>query len=80
MSNFSGKENKINIELDKKEDEFHFRVFNTNEIRKEKVVLNESGIGLSNVKRRIELIYNGNHELKIDKQEKSFEVNLKLKL
>jgi len=80
VSNFSGKENKISIELDKKEDEFHFRVFNTNEIRKEKVVLNESGIGLNNVKRRIELIYNGNHELKINKQDNSFEVTLKLKL
>ena len=80
VSNFSGKENKISIDLDKKEDEFHFRVFNTNEIRKETVVLNEGGIGLSNVKRRIELIYNGNHELKINKQDNSFEVTLKLKL
>ncbi len=38
------------------------------------------GIGLNNVKRRLELIYPNNHELSIEKRETSFKIYLKIKL
>ncbi len=37
-----------------------------------------SGIGLTNVKRRLQLLYGNNHELKIDKSDGWFTVSLKL--
>jgi LytS/YehU family sensor histidine kinase len=40
----------------------------------------KEGIGLSNVKRRLELLYAGKHELIINQQDNVFEVNLILEL
>jgi sensor histidine kinase YesM len=37
-----------------------------------------SGIGLENVRRRLELIYNGRHQLEIRKEEKNYSVLLKI--
>lgn len=39
-----------------------------------------SGIGLANVKRRLELLYGGNHNLDIEKSDEWYSVTLKLKL
>ncbi|HEU4904418.1 MAG TPA: GHKL domain-containing protein, partial [Flavisolibacter sp.] len=39
-----------------------------------------SGIGLNNVKRRLNLLYHQNHALDIDKKDGWFTVNLQLKL
>jgi LytS/YehU family sensor histidine kinase len=38
------------------------------------------GIGLNNVKRRLELLYPGKHELKIEETESNFSVILNLQL
>jgi len=38
------------------------------------------GLGLKNVRRRLELIYPGQHELKLTKSEESFEADLKINL
>ncbi|MEE9363524.1 MAG: histidine kinase [Cellulophaga sp.] len=54
-------------------------VENSLNIKKE-TQTNNHGIGLNNVKRRLELIYPKNHKLSIEKKETSFKVNLKLKL
>lgn len=42
--------------------------------------LNSNGVGLNNVKRRLQLLYPGNHTLKITSSEDSFFVFLKFKL
>jgi LytS/YehU family sensor histidine kinase len=41
-------------------------------------VVDTSGIGLSNVSKRLELLFPGKHDLKITKSEESFEVVLKI--
>jgi sensor histidine kinase YesM len=38
------------------------------------------GIGMNNVKRRLELLYPGTHQLKIEENEDTFKINLKLKI
>ena len=38
------------------------------------------GIGMNNVKRRLELLYPDAHQLKIDDKENVFMINLKLKI
>lgn len=80
VSNYTEKENTIKIQLDKEKNIFQFRVYNTSEMNNVNRQYTEGGIGLSNVKRRMELIYNGNHDLTIRKEPNSFEVNLKLHL
>lgn len=80
VSNFHEKENAIRIQLDKHENMFQFRVFNTSEINTGNHQYKDGGIGLGNVKRRMELLYNGNHDLNIHREQNSFEVNLKIQL
>jgi LytS/YehU family sensor histidine kinase len=38
------------------------------------------GIGMNNVKRRLELLYPGTHQLTIDDNAETFKINLKLKI
>ena len=40
----------------------------------------EGGIGLANVKRRLELLYPGKHKLEISGDEKTYTVNLTLEI
>jgi hypothetical protein len=77
VSHYSGK-NEVRIRIDKHENNFRLSVSNT----KENVARNQehTGIGLKNVKRRLELLYKDRHELKIDNRTESFEVNLDLRI
>ena len=77
VSHFPGK-NEVTIRLARKEQDFQLYVFNTKENKK--VNDAHAGIGLKNVKRRLELLYRDRHELVIDNQPDSFEVNLLLKI
>jgi len=43
-------------------------------------LLNEGGVGLENIKRRLELLYPDNHELKIEKDKHKFKVHLTVKI
>jgi two-component system sensor histidine kinase AlgZ len=45
-----------------------------------KTVTEKSGIGLQNVKRRLELSYPADYELNVDENEKTYSVTLKLNL
>lgn len=78
MSAHTDKPNYINIQLDKQDNVFSFHVENTKDIAAP--VYEEGGIGLKNVARRLELLYNGRHELKIDNTPDTFSVQLKIKL
>ena len=78
VSHFSSR-NQIRIALQRCGEEFHFSVFNTRE-KKEGTDHAPAGIGLKNVKRRLELLYKDEHTLRMDKDVESFEVNLSLKI
>jgi sensor histidine kinase YesM len=70
--------NQIRILVRRHEDKFELSVFNT---RERKQALNgHNGIGLVNVKRRLELLYRNRHQLMIDDSGDSYEVNLSLKI
>jgi two-component system, LytTR family, sensor kinase len=71
------KENFININLSYHARELVFSVFNS----KDNFIMHEegsSGLGITNTKRRLELIYPGRHALKIANNEDDFEVILTL--
>jgi len=81
-ANKSIRQTSINIDIEVKDDFLYFKVSNT---VPEKEDLNNvsapGGIGLSNVKKRLELGYDMNdYELMIDKKENIFYVSLKLKV
>jgi two-component system, LytTR family, sensor kinase len=70
--------NQVRIAIGKHKDNFEFSVFNTKET---KATMNgHAGIGLKNVKRRLELLYKDRHKLIIDNGVDSYEVNLSLRI
>lgn len=77
VSHFSGK-NEISIDLDRNGSYFLFSVFNTREDSKVNGV--HKGIGLMNVKRRLELLYPDAHQLDIDDRPESYSVKLALRI
>jgi LytS/YehU family sensor histidine kinase len=70
----------ILVELDFTDHGLHFQV--KNKKGKEEQVFKDpsSGIGLKNVKRRLELLYPQKHELSIEEDELNFSVDLNLTL
>lgn len=76
VSNFADRSNAINIHLSKERSEFKFSVVNTIDVT---VPASESGgIGLKNVKRRLELLYGDVYSLNIQKTSETFSVTLEL--
>ncbi len=70
--------NAIQIRISKNEDVLELSVLNTKERKAN--VNGYAGIGLNNVKRRLELLYADRHHLEIDDQEDSYQVHLSLRL
>lgn len=71
----------IDIKLDIKEDNLFFECANSNYNKDRKMAANpHSGIGLKNVKRRLELLYPGTHSLDITDTTEQFKVTLNIKL
>ncbi|MGB8194262.1 MAG: histidine kinase [Chitinophagaceae bacterium] len=70
----------INIALDAKMGVLHFSVANLYSEENTEAKDEISGIGLANVKRRLNLLYNKRHSLVIDKKNGWFTVSLELKL
>jgi LytS/YehU family sensor histidine kinase len=70
--------NEIRISLTRFQDTLSMNVFNTRDQSSRSG--GDTGIGLRNVKRRLELVYNGNHSLDVIDKAESFEIRLSLKI
>lgn len=77
VSNFDEKENRISISLARNNGQLNFVAFNTTEQR---INNTNGGIGLSNARRRLEILYPGRHELEIQRGNETFEIRLKIYL
>ena len=73
------RQNEIKIDISRMNGEMIFSVFNTTE-NGEVQMKEAGGIGLANVKRRLELLYPGKHSFEVEKKDESFEVKLKLSI
>jgi LytS/YehU family sensor histidine kinase len=81
LSHFSdGKKNEVQINLSKQNGEMNFGIRNTTEEKQVHKFSNDGGIGLNNVKRRLELLYPQQHELKISDGKGWFDVQLSIKM
>jgi two-component system LytT family sensor kinase len=79
LSNSDERDNKVVISVTKDDQMLHFKCYNT----KEPVFANgieHRGIGISNAKRRLQLLYPGKHWLDIENERDFYQVNLKLNL
>jgi two-component system LytT family sensor kinase len=75
VSNYTDRENSIQVEVQQKDNSFIFKTFNTREPGERS---QPNGIGVENVTKRLQLLYPGKHELTMKCTETSYEVNLKL--
>lgn len=75
----NGKKNEVQIDLSKQNGEMNFSVRNTTEGKQVHEVVKDGGIGLNNVKRRLELLYPQKHRLDISETNGWFDVQLKIK-
>jgi two-component system LytT family sensor kinase len=80
VSCWEDRENKVMISLCKKGDRFFFRAFNTREEGTGRARLDKGGIGIVNVKRRLDLQYPEKYELEIRDGKETYEIFLNLKI
>ena len=78
VSNFTDKANSVHVTLCRQNDYLQFSVVNTKS--KKHTGEDNKQIGLKNVKRRLELLYNGKHFLDIIDEPTLYTVHLKLKI
>ncbi len=77
LSHYSnGRKDSILISLEEKNNALDFSIQNTVDNVSTKFINNARGIGLNNVKRRLELLYPAKHELRIKKENEWYKVNL----
>lgn len=79
ISHHQSSRNFVYVELARNNGSFSFCVENSKENLLQKTLL-PGGIGLNNVKRRLELLYPDKHQLEIDNNEVTFKVHLELKI
>jgi LytS/YehU family sensor histidine kinase len=78
LSHFNkDKQNEVKIDISRSNGSMHFSVFNTTENNASN---NQGGIGLINVKKRLELLYPGKHAFNIIEKQDWFGVELTLSL
>jgi len=80
VSNYENKPNEVKITLDRSNNHLFFKTFNTKESINGRKMIDHGGIGITNVKRRLELLYPGRHNLSIQSNEHSHEVMLNIEL
>lgn len=79
-SNHDDAENILKIVLTKGSNFFKFYCMNSKDKYVSRNIIEQGGIGIKNVKRRLELLYPDKHELEITDGEKTFEINLKIEI
>lgn len=79
ISHHNDRTNFVKVDMSRANGTFTFIVENSKE-REAITTERHGGIGLPNVKRRLELLYPDKHELKIDDTEKTFAIKLNLRL
>ena len=79
ISHNNDKTNFVKLDMSRSNGTFLFTVENSRETG-QPVTEKKGGIGLKNVKRRLELLYPGKHELKIDETDQTFSVKLNLQV
>jgi LytS/YehU family sensor histidine kinase len=79
ISNHQSGRNFVHVGLTRNNGSFSFCVENSKENQLQKTLL-PGGIGLSNVRRRLELLYPDKHRLEIHNDEETFKVNLELRI
>jgi len=72
------RENRVEVQLDKKEDKLIFRTFNTKDVTGPPPT--HKGIGIANVQRRLELLYPRRHQLVLKNGDDFFEVKLTIQV
>jgi hypothetical protein len=80
VSNYEGKLNEVKISLARSNNQLFFKTFNTKENINGRKMIDHGGIGIANVKRRLELLYPDKHVLAIQNNEHFFEVTLNLEV
>lgn len=70
----------ITVKLDVNDGSCHYRVTNSKLAENRKTLTEKSGIGLQNVRRRLELSYPQRYELRTDETEDRYRVDLQLQL
>ena len=81
LSHFgNGKLNQVDIDISRSNGEFSFSVANTVDHGIKSTTERAGGIGLNNVRRRLELLYPEKHTLDISEDDGWFKVKLKLKI
>lgn len=80
LSDHSHKPNWIKLHLCITGSQLQFKIANSVSAAHETDIVSYGGLGLSNIKRRLDLIYPGNHKLMIEQDAESYEVQLTLTL
>jgi LytS/YehU family sensor histidine kinase len=80
LSNHPHRKNSITIIMDYHKGRFDFSVTNDKETNAATYVSENKGIGLSNVKRRLHLLYEKQHRLEITDSNEQFIINLEMKV
>lgn len=80
ISHYSYKNNEVTLGFELEEEVFKFCISNTTEGTSQDVIGKHGGIGLANVKRRLELLYPAKHKLTITETDNCYKVDLTLKV
>jgi two-component system LytT family sensor kinase len=80
VSNFSEKENKIAIKIFMTGTNLHSSFFNTKEVQETAATANSNGIGIVNLKRRLELLYPLKYKLATNMENDFYETSLTIDL
>jgi two-component system, LytTR family, sensor kinase len=80
VSNFAERENKICIEIYTNNNVLYSSILNTKEVQPVGGPMNSNGIGVANLLRRLELLYNKKYELSVNDDYDRYETNLTIDL